>query len=151
MSGTPSPACQSLRELAADLLHIRTNPEVGKLRHLHSGHAAGIDAGKRREIHVHVQRQAVVTGTAPDPQPQARQLAALYINTRRITPAHGSDSMGGNQVDHRLLQLQHQTTHGNPQATHVEQWIGHQLTGPVIRDLAAAVGCDPGMSPGISR
>ena len=54
--------------------------EVGNLRHFHTGITAGVDMGKRREIHIDVERKAVIDGTSFDTQPQRGDFAFSYIN-----------------------------------------------------------------------
>src|SRR6185295_8942681 len=48
---------------AKDFLRIR-DAEIARLRDLHSGITAGIDLGERREVHVDVEREAVVRAAA---------------------------------------------------------------------------------------
>src|SRR4051812_22442692 len=47
-------------EAGFDLISVQFQPDVFRLRHLQSRIAAGIDRQERREIHVHVEREAMV-------------------------------------------------------------------------------------------
>src|SRR6185295_1887905 len=96
---------QERHEHAAGAFHrcVRL-PERGELRHLQSGVTAGIDALKRLEVHVHVEREAVITRAAADAQADAGDLATVDIDARRILAALGADAEAGTVVDHGAFQ-----------------------------------------------
>src|SRR6478609_9975727 len=66
---------QKRRKELTVLLHIASDAERGQLRDFQPGHAAGIDAREGFEIHIYVQRQAVVTRAAADAHAPTGRLA----------------------------------------------------------------------------
>ena len=46
------------------------------------------------------------------------------------------------QLDHRLLQSCHQSPHTEPQPSHIQQTVNHDLPRTVIGDLSAAIDFD---------
>ena len=61
--------------------HIRHRRKVGKLGHHQSGMTTGIDAPERLKVHVHIQRQAVIAGTASDADADAGELGVRDLVT----------------------------------------------------------------------
>src|SRR5256885_17224877 len=56
--------CQARRELGADFVGRFLDAKVARLRHRQPGTAAGVDRSKRREIHVDIQRETVISPAA---------------------------------------------------------------------------------------
>src|SRR6185369_4247418 len=133
-------ALQEGRECLAGRLDRRIRlTERGELRHLQSRVTAGIDALKRLEVHVHVEREAVITRAAADAQADAGDLATIDVDTRRVLAALGADAEAGTVVDHGAFQHGDEVAHAEPRAADVDEWIDHELAGAVIGDLPAAI------------
>ena len=131
-------ACPTDSTLASGLA------ERGELRHLQAGVAAGIDALERFEIHVHVEREAVVAGAAADADAHARDLPAVDIHARRVLAALGGDAEARAVGDDGALERGHEIAHAEARAADVDEWIDHELAGTVIGHLPAAIDLDHG-------
>src|SRR5882672_8041780 len=123
------------RERAAHGFHARLRlPERGELRHLQAGIAAGIDALERLEIHVHVEREAVVTGAAADADAHAPDFLPGHIDARRVLAALGADAERRAVRDERALHRGNEIAHAESRAADVDEWIDHELPGTVVGD-----------------
>src|SRR6202171_4358566 len=80
-------AHQALFDLGARSAHVK----VSQLRHREPAIAAGVDVVERREIHVEIEREAMVGAAIADLETQRRDFGlpavAPDIDARRITPA----------------------------------------------------------------
>src|SRR6185295_18049751 len=131
---------QEGRECLAGRLDRRIRlTERGELCHLQSGISAGIDALKRLEVHVHIEREAVITRAAADAQADAGDLAAVNVHARRVLAALGTDAEAGTVLDDGAFQRGDEVAHAEPRAADVDEWIDHELAGAVIGDLPAAI------------
>ena len=72
----PQVGLESVRALA----DFARATELGKLSHLLSRIASGVDAAERGEVQRHIQRQSVVAATAAHTHPDARELTALDVD-----------------------------------------------------------------------
>ena len=122
--------------------------ERRELRHLQARIAAGIDALERLEVHVHVEREAVIAGAAADAQADARDLAAVDVHAGRVLAALGGDAEAGAVVDDGAFQRGDEVAHAEAGAADVDEWIDDELAGAVIGDLPAAIDLAP---PGCRR
>ena len=46
--------------------------------------ATGVDTGKRRQVHIHIQRQTMIAAATPDAQTQCGELGSINVHTGRI-------------------------------------------------------------------
>ena len=109
------------------------------LRDHEAGITAGIDRGEGREIHVHVERDAVVAAAAPHPKSERRNLRAVDIYARRAVPAFGSHAVSPKDFDHCLLDQAHHAAHCQSAPFEINQNVHDRLPRTVIGDLPAAV------------
>ncbi|MNT45591.1 hypothetical protein D3C72_1821870 [compost metagenome] len=77
--------------------------------------------------------------TVADPQTQGSDFRTVDINTRCIRLGRSGHAVTGEQLDQARLHPAHQVAYAETQLAHVQQQIGHQLPGPVIRHLATAI------------
>src|SRR5712671_423277 len=106
------------------------------LRYRKARIAAGIDRGKRREVHVDVEGEAVVGAAARHANAERGDLRALHVNPGSAGPAFAAPL---EKVDHRLLEQPHEALHPDAAPREIDQGVEHDLAGAVIRDLAAPV------------
>ncbi len=106
------------------------------------GITARVDVGERGQVHVHVERQAVVAAAVLDFQSECGDLRAVDIHAGCFLAALSGHAVFCQQVDHCLFHQPHQFAHVDLPAAHVEQQVGDDLAGAVIGDLAAAVDLD---------
>src|SRR5438128_7281987 len=74
--------------------------ESARLRHRQPRVAARVDGGKGREVHVDVEREAMVRPPPRYPYAERRDLGAVHIDSRRTGAAR---RFALQQVDHRLF------------------------------------------------
>src|SRR5438552_2266802 len=103
--------------------------------------AARVDREERREVHVDVECQAMVRPPAHYPYAERRDLGTVYIDAGRAGAAQG---IAAQEVDHRLLEQAYECLYLDGTAREVHECVKHDLAGPVVGDLAAAVGGDHG-------
>src|SRR3990172_6077113 len=130
---------QILRQLRLQFVYRDGDAEFAGLRDAQSGLAARVDVGERGQVHVHVQRQAVIAKPVLDLQSQRGDLGFADIHAGRIFAALRSHAEFAEQVDYRLLHQAHQFAHIDLPAAQVEQQVGDDLAGTVIGDLSAAI------------
>ena len=93
----------------------RWRQQRGQFRDRKAGVTAGVDAGVRRKVHLHVQRQPVVTAATTNTQTQCRQFRVAHIHARRITPCHRFNTKARDVSDDGLLDGSHQIAYAEPQ------------------------------------
>src|SRR5688572_8124064 len=91
----------ALDEALADEVGALRKAEVLHLRDPQPRIAARIDARKGREIHVDVEREAMVCAAAHDTDAKSGNLRAFDVDARRARLALGTLA---EQLDHRLLE-----------------------------------------------
>src|SRR5205814_10331098 len=79
-------------ELVAHFRRVGEDSVRARLRDRETGIAAGVDRREGSEVHVHVERDAVIAAPAPHPEPERRDLRALDVYARCPGPALGSDA-----------------------------------------------------------
>ena len=113
------------------------------MRHRESAITAGVDVVEGREIHVEIEREAVVGAAIADLETQRGDFglaaAALDVDARRHAPAVRLDPMRIEQFYHGALERLDQRSHAEAQSLEVDQQVDDQLSGPVISDLSAAI------------
>lgn len=102
--------------------------------------ATGIDAGKRFQIHIHIQRQPVVTAATPHSQSQRGNFMTVHVYAGCICAGCGADTELGQQYHQSLLNHIHQRPHAQVASAQIHQQVKHPLAGAVISYLAAAIG-----------
>jgi hypothetical protein len=137
--GHPERTEQVRRKQLSGSAQLELDAERAQIGHFQPAVAARIDAAKRLQVHRNVEREAMITAAAADPQPDARELAAVDIDTGRVAPAHRGDVPRCEQSDDAVLESHHELPHAERATADVEQRIDDELTGAVIRDLAAAI------------
>src|SRR5690606_34305595 len=116
--------------------------------HLQPGVAAGIDAVEGLQVHGDVEGQAVEAAAAAHADAERGDLGAVDVDAGRAVAAATLDVPLGQGVDHRLLDAADVVAHAELQPAQVQQRVGHDLAGPVVGDLAAAVNADHRDVPG---
>src|SRR4051812_48516591 len=115
--------------------------ERARLCHGEAGITAGIDGGERREVHVHVERHAMVRPPLDHTDPKGGHLGPVHIDARRTGAAHAAAAY---EIDHRLLEQRYEGLDLDAAAREVDERIEHNLAGAVIGHLAATIGHDDG-------
>src|SRR5258705_3363125 len=128
-SRTVEPFAEQCGEPRACALDCVAESEGARLRHLQAGKAAGIDGLERREVHVHVERQAVEGAAARDADAQRRDLGAVYIDAGCPGPAFAAAL---EQVDDRLLEQRDKLLDLDAAARQIHQRVQHRLARSVI-------------------
>ena len=95
-------------------------------------------ASKGREVHVDVEREAMISPAAHDAEAERGDLGAV----RRRRPARPACARAprSEEVDHGLLEQPYEALDLDAAAREVDQRVDHDLAGAVIGDLAAAIG-----------
>lgn len=122
--------------------HLRYRAWAGEGRqrgHANTRQAARHDAGVRRQVHIHVEAEAVVAASAPHAQTQGSDFVVADVDAGRVRSCMTNDAVIRQHADESGLNAMHQGSHRQCAASQVEQQIGHELTGAVVGDLAAAV------------
>ena len=109
------------------------------MRYLQAGITAGIDAPERRQVHPHVQRQAVVTASFSHPHTQGRDLAAVQVYARHSPATLRVQFKGRETVDDRLFQQVDVPLYGYTQPLQVNERVYNQLAGAMVSHLPAPV------------
>src|ERR1700687_2754489 len=126
-----------------DLGHRRAHIEVAQLRHRESAITARVDVVEGREIHVEIEREAVVGAAIADLETQRGDFGlpaiALDVDARRIAPAVRVDPIRIEQFYHGALDRLDQRSHAEAQSLEVDQKVDDQLSRPVISDLAPSI------------
>src|SRR5262245_65016673 len=124
---------------------ILVDPDVPCLRYGEAGITAGVDCRERGEVHVDVQRKAMVRPPLAHANAERRDLGAVHVDARRArTPLPAPVE----QVDHCLLQKRYELLHLDAAAGKIDQGIDHELSGAVIGDVTPAIGLDQGNAVG---
>src|SRR5690348_15855951 len=119
-------------ELLADLGGRARHAEVARLRHREAGIAARIDGRGRCEVHVDVEREAMVRAAARHPYAEGRHCGTVHIDSRRAGPPF---SARADEIDHRLLEQADERFHLEGAAAEIDQRIEHDLSGAMVGDL----------------
>ena len=125
-------------------IRIERDAKVAQLGHLHANKAAGVDAAKGFEIHVHIQRDAVVGAAAAHPQAERGDFFAVHVNAGGVGARLGANTLFLQVADDACFDEADQRTDADAGAADVEQQVHHCLTRAVVGDLAAAVYLDDG-------
>ena len=96
-----------------------------QVRHFELFVAAGVDTREWLEVDVNIQRHAMETGTAPNPESYAGQLPAFNIDARRIGSSRRFNVVFGDQINDALFKCCHQSAHSNVGAANVNQRVDH--------------------------
>ncbi len=112
---------------------------VSDLRDLQPCVATGVDAGKRREIHIDVQSEAVITAPAPDAQAQRGDLFAFDVDAGSVSSCLRYNPKVDKQRDDGILDGADQAARAELRAPEIDQQINHELPRPVIRHLPTAI------------
>ena len=91
------------------------------------------------QVHGDVEGQAMERAAATHTDAERADLGTGHVHAGGAVLAIGVDVPFGQRVDHRLLDPADVVAHADLQALQVEQRVRHDLTGPVIGHLAAAV------------
>src|SRR6185295_15428362 len=94
-------------EFFSDLFLRFLHAEIFQLRDGEARIAAGIDGRERREVHVDVQRDAVIRASARDADADRGDLRAFDVDARGARDALGAflaSPVAPEELDHRLLQ-----------------------------------------------
>src|SRR5262245_12179066 len=143
-SFTPaSRICEPLADASSPTLaglgHRKVVPKISHLRHAQTRIAAGIDRVEWREIHVDVECHAVVRAPPHDADTERGNLGALDVDTGSAGPALRARSK---KIDDGLFEQLHEALHLDAATREIDQRVDHDLTGAVVRGVAAAVGLD---------
>jgi hypothetical protein len=117
-------------------LHAR---KVGQPSDFKPHVTAGVDAGEWLGIERHVQGNAVVTRPPANADAHARKLAVIYVDARRAAAALRDHTELRHVVDDAAFQRRDEIANAKTRTTQVDERIHHELAGPVIRDLPAAI------------
>src|SRR4030081_1948815 len=99
---------QARRELGADFVNRFLDSKVARLRHRETGIAAWIDRRKRREIHVDVQRETVISPAAGHADAERRDLRAAHVDARRSRLAFAT---AAEKLDRRVFEHRNELLH----------------------------------------
>src|SRR2546427_6771886 len=104
------------------------------------GEAAGNDPSEIIEVGVHIQRKAVRSDPARKMYAHGGKLAVADPHARRALQARGPETEITGDADQHLFQRAHVPSDVPPMPREVENRGADPLPGPVISDVAAAVG-----------
>src|SRR6185436_5239735 len=90
--------------------------ERGELRHFEALVAARVDAREGLEIEIHVHREAVEARAPAHADADARELAAVDVNARRVATAFGNRAKLSGVVDDGTLQRGDEVTYAELRA-----------------------------------
>src|ERR1700694_1412798 len=128
-------AHEAFLDVGARCVHIK----VAQLRHRESAITAGVDVVERREIHVEIEREAMVGAAIADLETQRGDFGlpavAPDIDARRITPAVCLDPIEMQQFYHGGLDRLDQLAHAEAKALEIDQQVADQLSRAVVSDL----------------
>jgi hypothetical protein len=110
-----------------------------QLRHRHARVAAGVDRGVGREVHVDVERDAVIAAAVLDAQAQRGDLGGADIDAGRALAALGRDARSRPAGRSPPARCDAPGRAPSLAPAQVEQQVDHRLAGAVVGDLAAAV------------
>ena len=113
--------------------------KIGNARDPQAAIAARIDARERFEVAVQIQAQAVIGAAATDLQSQRGDLRICDINTGHAGAPVPGNADAAQRFDDDALDQFHQLPHPEVAPAEIQQQINHQLAGPVVGDLPAAV------------
>src|ERR1044072_1424231 len=91
VDGHPERTQQVRRQQLGSVAQLELDAERAEIGHFEPAVAARIDAAKRLRVHRDVEREAMITAAAADPQPDARELAAFDIDAGRVAPPNSGD------------------------------------------------------------
>src|SRR5918994_4083587 len=80
-------------------LHGQRSAESAELCHFQPCITARIDAAEWLQIQIHVQREPMISRTAPHADADACELSALHVNTGRIAAALREDPEFSSVID----------------------------------------------------
>ncbi|VTR69403.1 hypothetical protein DESC_740142 [Desulfosarcina cetonica] len=110
--------------------------------HTHLRQAAGMDPAKRLHVGIDVQRQAVETHPAPHGNTDAAQFVRADPDAPIGRVGAGRDAPVTGGADHGLLQRGNEFDDLQAMAGKMHDRIDHQLSRPVVGDVATAPGGD---------
>ena len=112
--------------------------------HLHPDEATGVDATKGFEIHIHIQRDAVVGAAAAHPQAERGDFFAVHVNAGGVNARLGADAQFLQVADDAFFDEADQCADADAGAAEVKQQVHYGLSGAVVGDLSATVYLDDG-------
>src|SRR5450759_2444501 len=130
---------QILRQLRLQFVDRDGDAQFAGLRHAQSGIAARVDVGERGQVHIYIERQAVIAITVLDLQSQRGDLRIVHIHAGSVLASLCGHAEFAEQVDNRLFHQAHQLAHVDFPAANIEQQVSDDLAGAMISDLSAAI------------
>src|SRR5581483_11290996 len=118
------PRRDALRQPLAHDLGALAKAELAQLRDPQAGIAAGRYCVERPQVHVHVERDAVVGAPACDPDAERRDLGR---------------AAAAEKIEHCFLEKRDVRLHLDAAPREIDEGVDHRLPGAVVGHLAAAV------------
>src|SRR3989344_40153 len=95
---------QSLEQPAAPRFHIACDAKFGELSHAQPRYAARVDLRERREIHVHIERKAMIAASPAYTQAKRGDFPVVDVHARRTGATLRRDTILRKQVAYALFQ-----------------------------------------------
>jgi len=116
-----------------------TPEQPGKRGDAAVGDAAGNDQGEIVEVGVDVERETVAGDPASDPEADRGQFLAAHPHAREAVDAPRGNPVIGGRANENLLEIADVAVHVAAVRGEVEDRVAHDLAGPVVGDVAAAL------------